>query len=96
LDDTPCVLVCKGKIILSILMANVTCLTFSMQEEDIHENTNGKCHLCILWSTCIPLCDICMHLITLLNTHANILVSALEHKCHKLTLMVKLVIINVT
>jgi hypothetical protein len=37
---------CKGKIILSILMTSVMCLHLSMQEEDILEHTNGKCHLC--------------------------------------------------
>ena len=34
--------------LLSVLMASVTCLQFSMQEEDITEHTNGKCHLCTL------------------------------------------------
>ena len=29
-------------------MASVMCLYFCMQEEDIVEHTNGKCHLCTL------------------------------------------------
>ena len=42
------VLHCKGEIFWSILMASVMSLYFSMQEEDILEPTNGKCHLCTL------------------------------------------------
>ena len=43
-------------------------LHFSMQEDDIIlEHTNGKCHLYILSSTCKTLCNIGMHLITLMN-----------------------------
>ena len=38
----------QGKIILSILLASVMCLHFGMQEEDILERTNAKCHLCTL------------------------------------------------
>ena len=60
-------LVCKGKKFFDMLMASVMSLYFSMQAEDILKNTNGKCHLCILLSTCKPLCNICMHIITLLN-----------------------------
>ena len=41
-------LVCKGNILLSVLMVSVMCLHFSVQEEDIPEHTNGKCHLCAL------------------------------------------------
>ena len=48
-------------------MASVTCLHFSMQEEDILEHTNGKCHMCTLKSTCRSLYKIVMQLITLLN-----------------------------
>ena len=33
---------------LSALMASVMRLHFSMQDEDIPKDTNGKCHLCIL------------------------------------------------
>ena len=29
-------------------MASVMCLHFSMQEEDILEHSNDKCHLCTL------------------------------------------------
>ena len=29
-------------------MTNVMCLHFSVQEEDILEHTNDKCHLCII------------------------------------------------
>ena len=31
---------------LIVLMARVMCLQFSMQEGDILEHTNRKCHLC--------------------------------------------------
>ena len=48
-------------------MASVMCLHFSMQEEDILEYNNGKCHLRTLESTCRSLCNIRMDLITLLN-----------------------------
>ena len=48
-------------------MASAMCLHFNMQEEDILEHTNGKCHLCTLESTRRPLCNIGMHIITLLN-----------------------------
>ena len=40
-----CVLVCKGKKLLSILLASVMCLHFGMQEDDILEHTNSKCQL---------------------------------------------------
>ena len=43
-------------------------LQFNMQGDDIIEHTNGKCHLCTFQSTCRPLCNIVIHLITLLNT----------------------------
>ena len=33
---------------LSVLMAYVMCIHFSMQVEDNFKNTNGKCHLCKL------------------------------------------------
>jgi hypothetical protein len=52
-----CILDCKGYMWLSILMASVMCLHFSMREEDGLERTNVKCHLCTLWSTCRPLCN---------------------------------------
>ena len=48
-------------------MASVVWLHFSMQEGDILEHTNVKCHLCTLWSTFGPLCNIGMHLIAQLN-----------------------------
>ena len=48
LDDKSCDLVCKGKKFPSVLMASVMYLHFSMQEEDIMEHTNAKCHLCPL------------------------------------------------
>ena len=47
-DDSSSVLVCKGKIILGVLMASVMCLYFSMQVEDILEHSNGKGHYKIL------------------------------------------------
>ena len=34
--------------ILSVLMASVMCLHFSVHEEDILEHTNSKFHLCTL------------------------------------------------
>ena len=43
-----CVLVCKGKMLMNILMASVMCLPLSKQEEDVLDHTNVKCHLCIL------------------------------------------------
>ena len=52
-------------LLLSIPMASVMCLHFSMQEEDILEHTNAKDQLCSLYSTCRPLCDIGIHRITL-------------------------------
>ena len=45
-------------------MANVVCLHSSMQEEDILERVNAKYSLCILYSTCTPLCKIGMHFTT--------------------------------
>jgi D-lyxose ketol-isomerase len=57
----------QGEDIMSVLMASVTCLHFSMQEEDIIEQANGKCHLCTLRSTRRPLYNIDMPLITLLD-----------------------------
>ena len=41
-------LLCKGNILLSILVASGMCLHLSMQGEDILENVNAKCHLCTL------------------------------------------------
>ena len=38
-------LICKGKILLSLLMPSVMYLHFSMQEEEIREYTNAKCHV---------------------------------------------------
>ena len=40
-------LVCKGKIIFSVLKYTKY-LQSSVQEEGILEHTNGKCHLCTL------------------------------------------------
>ena len=40
--------VCKGKVLLSIQLAKVVCLHINMQEEDILEHTNVKCHMCTL------------------------------------------------
>jgi hypothetical protein len=49
-------------------MASVMCLHFSMQEEDILEHTNAKCH-CVHFSQLVdrPLSNIGMHLIIVLN-----------------------------
>ena len=80
------------------LIAIVICSHFIVQEEDILGNYNGKCHLCILCSTCKPLCKILgMHFVTLLNIIMPSYYSThLSTKCHELTLTVKLLIINVT
>ena len=45
----------------------VSCLRFSVQEEVILKHTNVTCHLCILQSTCRPLCSKVIHLVALLN-----------------------------
>ena len=45
-------------ILLSIPMAGIMCLHFSMQEEDIVGHTNANCHLSTLYSPCRPLCNI--------------------------------------
>ena len=67
--------------LFSILIASVMCLHFSMQEEYIREHTNDNCHLCTLHSTCRALCNICMHLLTLLNIlRPKYLVSVLERQ----------------
>jgi hypothetical protein len=36
----------QGNILFSLLMASVMRLHFSMQEEDVLEHTDGKCHVC--------------------------------------------------
>ena len=43
----------QEKDMFSILMASVMCLHFSMQEEDILEYTNGKCHFDELIDHCV-------------------------------------------
>ena len=74
------------------------CLHFCMQEGDIIGHSIGKCHLYKLQSICRPLCNIGMHLRTLLNipTHVKILVTHMNAKCHKLTFKMKLIINFVT
>ena len=42
------ILICKGKFFFSILIARVMCLYFGVQEKDILEHTNAKCHMCTL------------------------------------------------
>ena len=44
-------------------MASVVCLYSSIQEDDILEHIDRKCHLFTLKSNC----NICKHLVTLLN-----------------------------
>ena len=44
-----CVLVCKGKILLSVLITSAMCLYFSVPEED-----NIGMHLIILLNTLMP------------------------------------------
>ena len=62
-------------------MTSVMCLNFSMQEENVLEHTNNKCHLCTLSSTCRLLCNKGIHLTMLIgHTRAKILVSALERQ----------------
>ena len=67
---------------MSILIASAKFLHFCIQEGDnILEHANGKCHLCILWSTCRPLCHIARHAphnTIIEHTHAKVLVIALE------------------
>ena len=70
-------------------------LRFSMQGEDTIEHTSGKCHVFTFWSTCRPLCNICIHLITLLNILCvKILKAPLNAMCQKGD--TKLSTINVT
>ena len=57
----------RGEDILSLLVASVISLHFSMQGEDIIEHTTGNCRLCTLYSTCRPLQNIDIHLITPFN-----------------------------
>ena len=38
----------RGRLFFSALMVGVMCLLIDMQEEDILEHTNVKCHLCTL------------------------------------------------
>ena len=38
----------RVRVFFSTLTASVMCLHSSMQEEDIFEHTNDKCHLCTL------------------------------------------------
>ena len=55
-------------------MASVMCLHFSIQDKDL-----PKLHLCTLYSTYNPTCNIGLHFITLLKIlMPKILVSALE------------------
>ena len=83
-----CILVCKGKIFWSLPMASVMQLHFSIQEEEyILEHSNDKCQLC----------NIGNHLITLLNIFMpKYQYAHLNATCHETTLLVKLLIINVT
>ena len=48
LNDSLVCLGCKRKMFWSVLMSSVMCLQFEVQEEDVLELTNGKCHLCTL------------------------------------------------
>jgi hypothetical protein len=58
----------RKSILLSVLMASVICLLFNIQEVDVLEHTNGKCHLCVHFSQLVDHCgNICMHLVTLLS-----------------------------
>ena len=47
------------------------CLYSSVQEEDVFEHINVKCHLCTLESTCRPVWNIGINLIKLLNMLKN-------------------------
>ena len=64
---------------MSILMKNAICLYFSMQEENILEQSNAMCYSCTLQSTCTPLFNIrhARHN-AIEHTHAKIPVSAVE------------------
>ena len=35
--------------LLSILLASVVCLHFSVQRDEFLEHTNVECHLCTFW-----------------------------------------------
>ena len=61
-------------------MTRVMCLQFKMQEEDILEHANTKCHVCTLYSTCRLLCNVGILFITLLNILLPILVSTLQQR----------------
>ena len=45
--------VCKGKMLLNILMASVISSHSRIHEEDVFEHTNDKCHLCTLVDDCV-------------------------------------------
>ena len=88
---------CKGRLLFNLLMASFTCLHSSMQEEYILEHADGKCQLCTLWSACRPLCNISIHLVTLLKVLMAIYQSVhLNTECHEVTLMLKLWIVSLT
>ena len=66
LDNSVLHLSMQGNIFCRVIKASVVC--FLVRKRKIfHDHTNAKCHLCILQSTFRPLCNIGMHLITLLN-----------------------------
>ena len=54
----------QGEDILSVLKASVMCSQFSMQEEDILEQTNVKCHMWTIRSTCRPFNQLVDHCVT--------------------------------
>ena len=77
-------------------------LRSSMQEGDILEHTNGKCHLCTLSSTCRMSCSIHRHIayntLECHHTHTDIYIhiyqqnAHLKAECHEVvTLMAKFV-----
>ena len=92
-----CVSTCKEKIIWNILMTCVMCLHLSVQEEEVLEHTNAKCQLCTPLSTGRPMCDISIHLITLLNIlmprYQDVHLNA---NYHEVALMMKLLVTSVT
>ena len=53
-----------GEDIIEHINGKCHMLHYIKQENDV-EDTNVRCHLCTLWSTCREFCDIGIHLITL-------------------------------
>ena len=55
------------RLIVAVGILKQIVLCFSMRGKDVFEHTNVECHLCALKSTCRPLSNIDIHLITIVN-----------------------------